>query len=187
MPRSVVIAFYGHTAESAKGATGNPEYQFLSNFSRCQFSLDGNTFYSTEQWLHWSKAHLFKDKMIANKILSLLNEDDLESDNTNWTNKNKKIKALGRKVAKFDAERWDASKFEIMKKGLYAKFSQDEGLKQILLSTSHNTLAEASANDKIWGIGLSTKSPAVKDKSKWKGQNLLGRALMQVRKALRSE
>ena len=92
MPRSVVIAFYGHTAESAKGATGKPEYQFLSNFSRCQFSLDGNTFYSTEQWLHWSKAHLFKDKMIANKILSLLNEDDLESDNTNWTNKNKKIK-----------------------------------------------------------------------------------------------
>lgn len=187
MPRSIVIAFYGHTADSAHAATGRPEYQFLSNFSRCQFTLRKKTFYSTEQWLHWSKARLFKDKVIADQIISLMKESDLELDNVSWTKKNKQIKALGRKVANFDAETWDAAKFEIIKKGLYAKFSQDEGLKQIILSTAHNTLAEASARDKVWGIGLSTKSPDVKDKSKWKGQNLLGRALMQVRKQLRDE
>lgn len=38
--------------------------------------------------------------------------------------------------------------------------------------------------DKIWGIGLSMDDPDRFDPSKWKGQNLLGYALMMVRDKL---
>lgn len=42
-------------------------------------------------------------------------------------------------------------------------------------------LAECAVNDKIWGIGLSMHNSNRFDLNKWKGQNLLGYALMMVR------
>ena len=62
---------------------------------------------------------------------------------------------------------------------LYYKFSQNDDILQKLLSTGNSTLAEASPRDRIWGIGLNI-TDAYSGK-KWKGQNLLGKALMNVR------
>jgi predicted NAD-dependent protein-ADP-ribosyltransferase YbiA (DUF1768 family) len=45
-------------------------------------------------------------------------------------------------------------------------------------------LAECAVRDRIWGIGLSMNDPGRIDKANWKGQNLLGYALMMVRSAL---
>lgn len=42
-------------------------------------------------------------------------------------------------------------------------------------------LAEASPLDPVWGIGLRADSPAAKTPASWRGQNLLGQALQQVR------
>ena len=44
-------------------------------------------------------------------------------------------------------------------------------------------IAEASPYDKIWGIGLRS-NPGLTKKD-WKGQNLLGQILMDVRNDLR--
>jgi predicted NAD-dependent protein-ADP-ribosyltransferase YbiA (DUF1768 family) len=40
------------------------------------------------------------------------------------------------------------------------------------------------STDKIWGIGLGAQNPKAWSKSTWKGQNLLGEALMVVREQL---
>ena len=40
-------------------------------------------------------------------------------------------------------------------KGLQAKFSQNEELKEKLLGTKDAILAECAVRDRIWGIGLS--------------------------------
>ena len=40
-------------------------------------------------------------------------------------------------------------------------------------------------SDNIWGIGLSASSPEMQGPQKWRGQNLLGFALMEVRDELR--
>ena len=45
-----------------------------------------------------------------------------------------------------------------------------------------NPLAEAAANDTIWGIGLSVAE--AQKGTAWKGQNILGNTLMQVRENL---
>ena len=39
--------------------------------------------------------------------------------------------------------------------------------------------------DKIWGIGLHVRDDAARDRSNWRGENLLGEVLMEVRWRLR--
>ena len=46
-------------------------------------------------------------------------------------------------------------------------------------------LVEASPYDAIWGIRLSASSPEAQDPMKWRGQNLLDFALMEVWDELR--
>jgi len=57
-------------------------------------------------------------------------------------------------------------------------------LKEQLLSTGNALLAECAVKDRVWGIGLSMHDSDRFDRSKWKGQNLLGYALMMVRDRL---
>ncbi|RYF96968.1 MAG: DUF1768 domain-containing protein, partial [Chitinophagaceae bacterium] len=45
-------------------------------------------------------------------------------------------------------------------------------------------IAEASPIDTIWGIGLAADDPGIENPSNWKGENLLGYALMEVRDRL---
>lgn len=59
-------------------------------------------------------------------------------------------------------------------------------LKAMLLATGNRPLAEASPTDRIWGIGLS-REQALKHTGPWPGQNLLGRALQEVRASLRTD
>ena len=73
----------------------------------------------------------------------------------------------------------------VIYKGLLEKFRQNEKLKKALLDTGDDILAECAVSDKIWGIGLSMKDSNKNDIKRWKGQNLLGFALMLVRNELR--
>jgi len=45
-------------------------------------------------------------------------------------------------------------------------------------------IVEASMWDRIWGIGMVASAPGARDPQKWKGSNLLGFALMEVRDLL---
>tara|TARA_A100001015_G_C14804576_1_gene638357 strand:- start:341 stop:757 length:417 start_codon:yes stop_codon:yes gene_type:complete len=90
-------------------------------------------------------------------------------------------KKLGRRVKKFDEQTWSEFReffaFEILK----CKFKSNVDMMNILLSTGKNILAEASATDRIWGIGLSESDPRAYNPDQWKGTNLLGKILMRVR------
>ena len=57
-------------------------------------------------------------------------------------------------------------------------------LKRQLVDTGDAVLAECAVRDQIWGIGLSMGDPNRFERSKWKGNNLLGYALMLVREQL---
>lgn len=91
------------------------------------------------------------------------------------------IKALGRKVRNFDETVWDKVKYSIVLNGNYLKFSQNPELREFLLATGDTILVEASPYDTIWGIGMSAKSENAENPMKWRGHNLLGFALMEVR------
>lgn len=90
------------------------------------------------------------------------------------------IKALGRLVKGFDQKLWDENKYEIVKRGVQLKFSQNKELMERLLSFGDCVFAECSVSDRVWGIGLSMSSPDRFSVKKWRGENLLGRALTEI-------
>jgi ribA/ribD-fused uncharacterized protein len=70
---------------------------------------------------------------------------------------------------------------------LRAKFTQNLELRKQLLNTEDKVLANADARDKYWGIGTSASTAIAKDPKKWKGENLLGKLLMEIRTELKAE
>lgn len=145
----------------------------FSNWFTCYFEYQDQEFFSSEQAFMWEKARFFRDEKMAELILHTQNPKD--------------AKALGRKVRGFDAERWIIGSFQVMMSVNIAKYSQNPNLKEKLLATGDKTLVEASPYDKIWGIGLSEDDDRCLDEHQWQGMNLLGKALMQVRKLLKQE
>lgn len=127
-------------------------------------------FTTAEQYMMYHKALLFDDTDIANQIL--------------MTNSPKEQKALGRKVKGFNIAVWDQNKLAIVTQGNYLKFSQNKKLKDQLFKTGTKILVEGSPYDKIYGVGLKWDNPLILDEKNWKGQNLLGKALMDVRSKL---
>lgn len=53
-----------------------------------------------------------------------------------------------------------------------------------MFSTYPKTLVEASPRDKLWGIGMGRNNPDATNRSKWRGKNLLGETLTEVRSIL---
>ena len=148
----------------------NEDNGYLSNWYLSKFTIDNVTFSSMEQYMMYRKAVCFHDESVAAQILAT--EDVAE------------IKALGRVVSNYDESLWNGIRQIVVYEGLLAKFLQNNELKEKIKVTGNAVLAECAVKDRIWGIGLSMKDPDRFDKTKWKGQNLLGYALMMVRESL---
>lgn len=142
----------------------------FSQWFKKSFTVDDVQYNCCEQYMMAEKARLFDDQDALKKILD--------------TNSPAEQKKLGRGVKGFDDKTWKKNRYQIVLKGNRAKFSQNEDIKKRLLDTGVNIICEANPKDKIWGIGLKEHDPKVQDPKSWKGLNLLGEALMEVRKEL---
>lgn len=143
------------------------------NTQNSYFHYNGKMFNCCEQWMMAEKSLLFNDYITYNKIM--------------LTPSPSEQKSLGRVVESFDQKIWDENKYRIVLYGNLLKFSQNFELKQFLLDTGDLELAEANPKDSVWGIALSAKDSRSLIKSEWRGENLLGKALMEVRSILKGE
>ena len=137
--------------------------------SKCE--VTGRVFSSMEQFMMYQKAICFGDEAVAEQILKT---DDVA-----------RIKELGRMVSGYNENIWNGMRQLIVYEGLVAKFLQNEELRERLLQTGDALLAECAVHDRIWGIGLSMKDEKRFDISQWRGENLLGYALMMVRNKIK--
>lgn len=161
--------FWGHQAAK----DGSTTRSCLSQWWVAPFDVEGVTYKTAEHWMMAGKASLFGDNETIGNIL--LADTPAHAKN------------LGRQVANFDPVKWDEHKFDLVVKGNWYKFSQHPELKAFLLGTGEQVLVEASPVDNVWGIGLAGDHPGAKDPRRWKGENLLGFALMEVRAMLKEK
>ncbi len=163
------IFFWGHT---------NQFNEELGKFCFSQwfvapFTADGIVYPTAEHWMMAQKALLFNDQEAYHKIIA--------------AQKPGEAKDLGRTVRNFDETLWNAKRYEIVVQGNIHKFTQHLAMAEYLIGTGDRILVEASPVDAIWGVGLAADSNKIKDVDAWRGLNLLGFALMEVRDYLKTK
>lgn len=165
--RPTYFFFWGHRA-SGDSSVGK---WCLSQWWLAPFELDGVGYASAEHFMMAGKARLFGD---GEALAAILKAPDPAA-----------AKKLGRGVRGFEDDVWRKHRHELVVTGNLAKFEQHPKLGFFLLSIREDVIVEASPRDTIWGIGLGQENPKARDPRLWRGLNLLGFALMEVRERLR--
>ena len=161
------VYFWGHTNKYNEQVG---KFCF-SQWFESPFTVEKIAYKTSEHWMMAHKALLFGDRNSFEKIIRCNNPGE--------------AKELGRQVVNYDDEVWNDKKFEIVKLGNIHKFNQNPVSADYLLKTNDRILVEASPVDAIWGIGLSQDSKDIDNIYAWRGQNLLGFVLMEVRDFLK--
>lgn len=142
----------------------------LSNFYPAAYTLDCVRFHCSEQGFMYAKAIEFGDHMIAKQILSARTPAE--------------AKGLARKIKNIDEVHWSRFKMALMYRHCFAKFSQNSTLQDKILATK-GQIVKTSPTDRVWGIGITldvaTRLDPLMARRHWRGQNLLGEVLTQVR------
>lgn len=139
----------------------------FSNWYPRDFVIEGIKYNCVEQYMMSKKAILFGDLDTYCRIMA--------------SNDPAECKNLGKLVSNFNPAIWDSCKREIVFNGNYAKFTQNPDLMAKLKATGKAIMAEASPQDKIWGIGMTADDPNARYPELWNGQNLLGGILEEIR------
>lgn len=145
-------------------------YGFLSNWFYSPFDINNTHYTSAEQYIMHQKCLLFGDEDSAKAVLA-----------TDYPDKQQ---IIGRQTNGYINSIWAGSRQLIAVRGLLAKFSQNEELRDKLFGTKESYLVECAHSDTIWACGKRLNEPDRLDASKWTGQNILGFSLMEIRDML---
>ncbi|NQZ76698.1 MAG: NADAR family protein [Ekhidna sp.] len=160
------LFFWGHQPSKDGSITSS----CFSQWWESPFEVNGVTYRTAEHWMMAEKARLFDDKIALASILGVQTPSE--------------AKKWGRRVKNFVQDVWEDKRIEIVIEGNYHKFIQNKDLKDYLIGTKNRILVEASPVDSVWGIGMTSNDEFAYIPTKWKGHNLLGFALMNVRDRL---
>ncbi|MDS0139332.1 MULTISPECIES: NADAR family protein [unclassified Amycolatopsis] len=162
------VYFWGHRPPRGGGVGAG----CFSQWWPAPFEIDEVRYATAEHYMMWRKAKLFGDDEVAAQVLTAVHP--------------KQAKDFGRRVRRFDEETWVAHRYRIVVEGNAAKFAQHPELGRYLAGTGERVLVEASPVDRVWGIGLAADDPSTGNPRTWRGLNLLGFALGEVRAQLGS-
>jgi ribA/ribD-fused uncharacterized protein len=160
------LFFWGHQPDK----NGIITKSCFSQWWESSFEIAGIEYKTAEHYMMAEKARLFNNPVIEQKIC------DCKSPAA--------AKKLGRQVENFDQKIWESKRFEIVLTANYYKFLQNNELAEFLIQTNKRVLVEASPVDPIWGIGITEGNENAYNPKKWRGLNLLGFVLMEVRDKL---
>lgn len=145
---------------------------FLSNWYPSELVIDGVQYSSAGQYIMYRKCLILGEPELAQKVM--------ETDNPSEQQKIARNAGCSKVL-------WDGMRQAVTMRALLAKFGQNEELRTKLLRTLDAYLVECAQSDKVWACGVSLYNDDRKDMSKWKGKNILGFTLMEVRNILREE
>jgi ribA/ribD-fused uncharacterized protein len=151
---------------------GKAPHDCFGQWQPSEFREEILSYTCAEQYMMAKKARIFEDEETEKRIIE--------------TSDPKLMKSLGRKVKNFDEKTWDELRHSVVLNGNYQKFAQNKEMRETLLGTGDKILVEASPLDVIWGIGYAENNPNAGNPLYWRGLNLLGFALMEVRDEIKS-
>lgn len=142
-------------------------YHFLSNFYLCKVEHQGIVYPSVEHFYVAMKSN--DEQLVDGKYYTTGDLREFVATIPTAT----EVKRFGRKLKL--RKDWDIKKIEVMNFGVREKF-KNELLKKLLLETGNEELIEGNWwNDKFWGV------------CDGKGENHLGKILMEVRRELKGD
>ena len=133
------------------------------------FTINGQQFHSSEQWIQYQKSLLFRDSYTANLILQ--SETPME------------CKRLSYRINGVDNEKWKNEGYEICFDGAREKFAQNSSLLSLLKTTTLKILAEATL-DWLWGTGVTLKDTCALNMDKWTSTEWLSHMLLNIQETL---
>ena len=140
-------------------STKEPLYGCFSNFSAHPFTLDNQSWRTSEHYFQAMKFYPHWDHIAALRNMSSPMQ----------------VAKAGRSRARPLREDWEAVKDDVMRQALRAKFTQNLEIQQVLLGTGDEEIIENTTKDHYWGIGSSGT-----------GLNMLGKLLVELRTELRA-
>lgn len=146
------------------------KHSILSNHHKIMYTVDGVLYTSIEQYLARSQAILAQNSLLTKKALLSDNPVELKK-YLHW------MKEDGKE------EEWRKDINTWLYPALEAKFSQNHIARSYLLETKDLSIGEAST-DNFWGVGLNLSDDKIFQESYWSGKNVLGKALMEIRKRI---
>ena len=149
------------------------KYSKLSNHYDSKFVLKDQVYNCNEQYFLSQKCKIHGHFSAARAIME--------------SNDPGKMVQIAKICGKARCEPWNEQQYDIMKDGASAKFHQNRELKEYLISTGMKILVEGSRWDTTWGVGIDFNDPAIDDMAAWKGDNLLGKVLSEIRHDLHME
>lgn len=134
-------------------------YGCFSNFSKHPIELEGNVWPTTEHYFQAKKfeGYNYEDEIRLAKTPALAAK-------------------MGRSKEYPLRQDWEKVKEQIMYEAIYAKFTQHNDCKKLLLQTKDALIIEHTKNDKYWADG-----------GNGKGKNRLGYLLMELREEIREK
>lgn len=136
-----------------------------------RFIQNGIWYETVEHWNAAKKAELFGDSATLDKIIASKTAAE--------------ARRLSKAIKNVDDVTWDATMRRIAVEGNLHKFGCMHKLGAQLIRTGDKVLVYANSRDLIWGAGVNHKDKSISAPKKWKGDNLLGFVLMEVRTILR--
>lgn len=143
----------------------------FSNHYTSEFPIDDIKYHSIEQYLAHNRARLANREDLMGRVLAA-SHDPTEAK-----------RVLNLLHDEPGLEEWEDQRHNILFAGLVSKFHQSQYLREYLLSSGNRLLGEASRNN-TWGIGLTLTDKDRLNPGLWKGENFLGKTLMEVREYL---
>ena len=141
----------------------------MSNFHKCEFTVDNKKFCSTEQYVQYTKDCYFENHDLARCILTA--KDAYER------------KVLSREIVYIHDKKWSDVAKDLCYPGIKAKFEQNSNLCNFLIHTSSTILVECSYNS-LWGTGIPIHHTDCLKQERWVSQELLGVLLTKVHSEL---
>jgi ribA/ribD-fused uncharacterized protein len=167
------------------GQPNENEYGFLSTFYPVEFVVDGVKYFTIEQALAAEKARLFLDDSLRTRIMKTRAPRSMRTMAAALLMKPPSQTGGMRQIQPHE---WDGSiRQDVLRKATLAKFRQHSELRDKLFATGGSILALADTREKRDGIGMALNDVQAANTSVWKGGNLYGKILMEVRSQLRQE